>query len=180
MENRVGGVGVHSSSIPGGGAVFLDGTDTNASFVAKNCTFQSNTADKQGAAIYMKAGSTTTLTKCTLSSNSASTQGGSIYVNAANLTTNGCFFTENTATSHGGAIESTGAATIRLNQCVFTDNQSISDASADLYIGGSTSIFANGCYFGQSATDKTPASKTPHRILTGSSTQAVMGRRTEL
>ena len=137
----------------------------------KNCNFSNNSTAGSGGALWVVNTGTVNLSNCSFSSNSAN-HGGAINV-AGTLIANNCTFTENTAKQHGGAIVTSGGS-VRLNQCVFTDNQSSGGSkerqAADLYIGGTTSVFLNDCYLGQSSTGFVPAVDSPHRILTGANT----------
>lgn len=137
----------------------------------KNCSFSNNSTAGAGGALWVVNTGTVNLSNCSFSSNSAN-HGGAINV-AGTLVANNCTFTENTAKQHGGAIVTSGGS-VRLNQCVFTDNQSSGGSkerqAADLYIGGTTSVFLNACYLGQSSTGFVPAVDSPHRILTGANT----------
>lgn len=157
-----------NSSNSTGGALMVESGGT---VTAKNCTFGAsghpNTSTTQGGAAYVSG--TFTATDCTFSGNSATTQGGAIEVSGGTFIGNGCSFTGNTSTSHGSSIETANASTVKLNQCIFLDNIS-SNAACDLYIGGTTSLYANASYFGQSANDTQVASNAPHRILSGNNT----------
>lgn len=151
-----------------GGALYIVSGGT---VTANGCTFgesgHPNSSTKQGGAIFV--GGTLDATDCAFAYNNATTQGGAIEVSNGSLTTVGCTFTGNTSTSHGSSIETANASVVKLSQCVFLDNIS-SNSAADLYIGGTTSLYANACYFGQSSADTQIASAAPHRILTGGST----------
>lgn len=158
-----------NSSNSTGGALMVESGGT---VTAKNCTFgvsgHPNTSTTQGGAVRVEGA--LTATNCIFSYNVATTQGGAVHVNGGTFTASDCDFISNSSTSHGGAIESANAATIRMNRCVLTDNVSTSDAAADLYIGGTTSIYLNSCVLGQTADGTTIATKSPQRILTGSNT----------
>ena len=136
-----------------------------------NCSFSNNSTAGAGGALWVVNTGSVNLNNCSFSSNSAN-HGGAINA-AGTLIANNCTFTENTAKQHGGAIVTSGGS-VRLNQCVFTDNQSTGGSkerqAADLYIGGTTSIFLNACYLGQSSAGFVPAVDSPHRILTGANT----------
>ena len=152
-----------------GGAIFVA---ANRSIKIKGCTFTGNTSKTQGGAVRLESGARMEAEDCVFSGNTATTQGGAFHVDGGTLIATSCEFLSNKSTSHGGVIETTSAAVVRLNQCIFRDNQSTGDAASDLYIGGSTSIYVNGCYFGEGNTSFQPATKSPHRILTGGSTKA--------
>lgn len=157
-----------NSAAYNGGALYIA---TSGKVTATGCTFgesgHPNSSTKQGGAIFV--GGTLDATDCAFAYNNATTQGGAIEVSNGSLTTVGCTFTGNTSTSHGSSIETANASVVKLSQCVFLDNIS-SNSAADLYIGGTTSLYANACYFGQSSADTQIASAAPHRILTGGST----------
>ncbi len=157
-----------NSAAYNGGALYIAKSGT---VTATGCTFgesgHPNSSTKQGGAIFV--GGTLDATDCAFAYNNATTQGGAIEVSNGSLTTVGCTFTGNTSTSHGSSIETANASVVKLSQCVFLDNIS-SNAACDLYIGGTTSLYANACYFGQSSADTQIASAAPHRILTGGST----------
>ena len=157
----------NSATAARGGAVFVA---ANRSVKLKGCTFTGNSAATQGGAVRIEAGGKMEAEGCVFSGNSATTQGGAFHVDGGTLIATSCEFLSNTSTSHGGVIESSNAAVIRLNQCIFMDNAASSNSAADLYIGGTSSVFANACYFGQSATDSTPATASPHRTLSGANT----------
>lgn len=132
-----------------------------------NCTFTGNSTKGSGGALWVASGGSATLNDCLFTGNSAN-HGGAINA-AGTLIANRCSFSGNSVTQHGGAIVSNNA-TIRLSDCIFLDNQTATGSepySADMYLGGTTTAYVNRCYFGQSATDFTPATGTPHRILTG-------------
>lgn len=157
----------NSATAARGGAIFVA---TNRSVKIKGCTFTGNTASTQGGAVRIESGGRMEAEDCVFSGNSATTQGGACHVDGGTFIATACEFLSNTATSHGGVIESSNAAVIRLNQCIFMDNASSSNSAADLYIGGTSSMFVNACYFGQSAPDSTPATASPHRTLCGANT----------
>ena len=159
----------NSATAARGGAIFVA---ANRSVKIKGCTFTGNTSKTQGGAVRIESGARMEAEDCVFSGNSATTQGGAFHVDGGTLIATSCEFLSNTSTSHGGVIESTNAAVIRLGQCIFKDNQSTADAASDLYIGGTTSIYVNGCYFGEGDTTFQPATKSPHRILTGGNTTA--------
>lgn len=132
-----------------------------------NCTFTGNSTKGSGGALWVVSGGSAILNDCIFTGNSAN-HGGAINA-AGTLIANRCTFSGNSVTQHGGAIVSNNA-TIRLSDCIFLDNQTATGSepySADMYLGGTTTAYVNRCYFGQSATDFTPATGTPHRILTG-------------
>lgn len=157
-----------NSAAYNGGALYIA---TSGTVTATGCTFgesgHPNSSTKQGGAIFV--GGTLDATDCAFAYNNATTQGGAIEVSNGSLTTVGCTFTGNTSTSHGSSIETANASVVKLSQCVFLDNFS-SNSAADLYIGGTTLLYANACYFGQSSADTQIASAAPHRILTGGNT----------
>lgn len=132
-----------------------------------NCTFTGNSTKGSGGALWVVSGGSATLNDCLFTGNSAN-HGGAINA-AGTLIANRCTFSGNSVTQHGGAIVSNNA-TIRLSDCIFLDNQTATGSepySADMYLGGTTTAYVNRCYFGQSTTDFTPATGTPHRVLTG-------------
>lgn len=153
-----------------GGAIYIASKGTVS---ATGCTFgesgHPNTSTKQGGAIFVAG--TLSATDCTFAYNSATTQGGAIEASNGTFIANNCSFIGNQSTSHGASIETANASTVKLNQCIFLDNIS-NDASADLYLGGTTTLYANASYFGQSETATTIASgsNVPHRILSGNTT----------
>lgn len=183
-----------NSALGNGGAVYIDSGGT---VTANGCTFgesdHPNRSTLQGGAIYLNGG-TINLDGCTLSNNEATTNGGAIQTNGGTLNAYDCYFLENKSTKTGGVIQAAGETAIRLNQCVFVDNASVGGNTSDwddtvnqtsntsvLYIGGTSTIFLNGCYLGQSSASFQPAvaqykssSSTyyPFLILTGTNAQA--------
>lgn len=177
-----------------GGALYIVSGGT---VTANGCTFgesdHPNSSTLQGGAIYLNGG-TINLDGCTLSNNEATTNGGAIQTNGGTLNAYDCYFLENKSTKTGGVIQAAGETAIRLNQCVFVDNASVGGNTSDwndivnqtsntsvLYIGGTSTIFLNGCYLGQSSASFQPAvaqykssSSTyyPFLILTGANAQA--------
>lgn len=177
-----------------GGALYIVSGGT---VTANGCTFgesdHPNRSTLQGGAIYLNGG-TINLDGCTLSNNEATTNGGAIQTNGGTLNAYDCYFLENKSTKTGGVIQAAGETAIRLNQCVFVDNASVGGNTSDwddtvnqtsntsvLYIGGTSTIFLNGCYLGQSSASFQPAvaqykssSSTyyPFLILTGANAQA--------
>lgn len=155
-----------------GGAIVIR---TNGTVIADDCTFgeeghPNKTTTAQGGAIYINSNGTLTATKCAFAYNSAATMGGAIESNEGTFNATGCTFKGNTSTTDGASIVTANASTIKLNQCILLDNVATKSTS-DLYIGGTTTLYANACYFGQSSADTQIASAAPHRILTGSNTK---------
>ncbi|MBO7070705.1 MAG: right-handed parallel beta-helix repeat-containing protein [Bacteroidales bacterium] len=177
-----------------GGALYIV---SGGSVTATGCTFgesgHPNRSTLQGGAVYLNGG-TIDLDGCTLSNNEATTNGGAIQTNGGTLTAYNCNFLENKSTKTGGTIQAAGATTIRFNQCTFVDNASVGGNTSDLndevnqtsntsvlYIGGTSTIFLNGCYLGQSTASFQPsvaqyktssATYYPFLILTGTNAQA--------
>lgn len=179
-----------------GGAVYIVSGGT---VTATNCTFgesgHPNRSTLQGGAIYLNGG-TIDLDSCTFSNNEATTNGGAIQTNGGTLKAYNCNFLENKSTKTGGTIQAAGATTLHFNQCTFVDNASVGGNTDDLsdeanqtshasvlYIGGTSTIFLNGCYLGQSSTSFQPAVAQynisesnivyyPFLILTGTNAQA--------
>ena len=178
-----------------GGAFYVDG----GTVTATNCIFgesgHPNRSTLQGGAIYLNGG-TIDLDSCTFSNNEATTNGGAIQTNGGTLKAYNCNFLENKSTKTGGTIQAAGATTLHFNQCTFVDNASVGGNTDDLsdeanqtshasvlYIGGTSTIFLNSCYLGQSSTSFQPAvvqyNKSesdivyyPFLILTGTNAQA--------
>lgn len=86
------------------------------------CTFQGNSADASGGAIYsFHAG--TTLNACTFISNAAKQDGGAIYNSNSNSRLMNCAFLGNTAEGIGGASSSWYGSTLSLVNCTFSKNR---------------------------------------------------------
>ena len=98
---------------------------------AVNVDFQDNEATGAlatdgGAALYLSAGTTGSLTDCTFTGNDASGtsgSGGAILNNGGTLTIAGSSFSDNSANRAGGAIEATGASTTTITGTDFADNE---------------------------------------------------------
>lgn len=185
-----------NSASGNGGVVYIVSGGT---VTATNCTFgesgHPNRSTLQGGAIYLNGG-TIDLDSCIFSNNEATTNGGAIQTNGGTLKAYNCNFLENKSTKTGGTIQAAGATTLHFNQCTFVDNASVGGNTDDLsdeanqtshasvlYIGGTSTIFLNSCYLGQSSTSFQPAvvqynkseSSTvyyPFLILTGTNAQA--------
>ena len=113
-----------------GGAIQFNSTNTTAS--VKNCTFETNSTDSNGGAIYSKAKATVEGTTFT-GNDAAGGQGGAIISHGKVLTVTDCEFSENTAKGNGGAIYggSNGTMTITTTDgSTFTGNTTSSNGGA--------------------------------------------------
>lgn len=124
LENLTleGGNGASGSYMNANGGAL---SGNNAAVKATNCTFQNNTANDNGGAIYTWA--TANLTKCHFIGNT-SHQGGAILA-ASNVTIEECDFTNNVANWFGGAVYIDGTGTVTVKKSTFTGN-SVTDDGA--------------------------------------------------
>jgi len=115
-----------------GGAIFNGGTLTST-----NDTFNNNTADYLGGAIFNDDG-TLTVTNDTFNNNSAIDYGGAIY-NSGNLVITNSTFNSNNA-PYGGAIENDNNLTV--NNSTLTNNTSY-EGGAIFNRGGTMTVTGN-------------------------------------
>ena len=135
----------------GGGAIMGVG---NASFRVTNCTFERNSANYDGGAIYVSEGGTLTATGSTFRENTAADNrfGSAIRLNssAANPSTgtiSRCSFFENAATGTStGTVYANTHSTLHVSNSVFAGNTI--GTSAALYSEATTGTFINNTVYG--------------------------------
>jgi hypothetical protein len=135
-----------------GGAVNVQ----SGTFTAEGVTFSSNSASRNGGALFVASGAAAVISKCAFTSNSVSgtngDSGGAISAQG-NLTVHQSLFHENTAASAGVSHAKGGAvaafSTLTLTRSIFFENTADHSANSfagarggALYIGGSATVHA--------------------------------------
>lgn len=107
------------------------------------CTFEGNTARRQGGAIQNNA--VLSLTRCTLSGNTALEFGGALQNTGAAVTLTHCTVSGNFAPSSPGIDSQQGSAALTLAYCILTDNLSTGGGGDYnvFHVGSSTLVGAN-------------------------------------
>ncbi len=142
----------NTATFSNGGAIYNNGS--SATLIG--CTFTANsTSDRmgRGGAIYSDWWSNLTAKNCTFSSNQASKDGGAIYSDLSDLTLSNCTFTQNrispadgpTAFAWGGAICNGSDSRPVLTDCIFVKNIAGSGGGICNYPGANLTL--KGCSF---------------------------------
>lgn len=129
-----------------GGAV---AADYGSLTTIKRCTFNANSVDWYGGAVYCWTGDTLALDNCVFCDNPGG-QGGALFSFTTDLYVKNCLFTNNSAQGiqdkegYGGAIYSTpGAynrATVKITNCTVVENTTSAEIAGGIfYAGGSIS-----------------------------------------
>ena len=111
-----------------GGAVRIMGS---AQYNIENCTFEKNSVDCHGGAIYNGADKSLSIKNCVFLSNKAGDCGGAVYSYGV-LNIENSLFESNTAYSEGGAIYDT--RNVNVNGCLFKSNK-VKGSLSDCYGG---------------------------------------------
>lgn len=156
---------VSSLEIPGNSAaaLYIDGTDSVAYPLIRNCIFRQNTASGSGAGVYIEAGSTGSVAPrfedCRFEDNKAAGNGAAVYRGGSSIREmpgdfRRCVFYNNTATSYGGALyyrDANGQTdTLQMEDCVFEKNTAVRWGGAAFYTKGRINggrIVVKGCRF---------------------------------
>lgn len=107
----------------------------------RNCRILNNkatTAGKAGGGIYAVTAST--IENCTISGNTSITKGGGVYIGAPNVTLRDCVISENTATTEGGGVYTGNSSTI--SGCLIGGNTATT-LGAGLAVAGITATVTN-------------------------------------
>lgn len=142
----------NTATFANGGAIYNNGS--SATLIG--CTFTANsTRDRmgRGGALYSDWWSNLTAKNCTFSSNQASKDGGAIYNNLGDLTLSNCTFTQNrispaggpAAFAWGGAICNGSDSRSVLTDCIFVENMAGSGGGICNYPGATLTL--KGCSF---------------------------------
>lgn len=92
-----------------GGAIYKTGGNMTIGAVGVTNTFNTNTTDGSGGAIYVDATGTYSITNATFTSNSSANEGGAIHNNGETATITSSTFSSNSSTGdRGGAISNDG------------------------------------------------------------------------
>lgn len=145
-----------------GGAIFINGKDSIAYPLIKNCSFLSNTCNYFGGAVYVNANLSGSVAprfhNCLFQSNRAAGGfGGAVYRNGSSWIEwpadfKDCIFDNNYAAGNGGAIffgDAQRLDTLQIENCVFRGNVS-SGLGGAFYTGGRSDgslIIFNKCKF---------------------------------
>ena len=112
-----------------GGSVFI----SRGECCVKGCTFQNNTAENRGGAIYICVdGDKSQVVNCTLKENIAP-KGGAIYTRAENFVVDGCKFEKNQADYGGGIFVDMGKGFIENSE--FYSNTAVAEGAAIFFSG---------------------------------------------
>lgn len=128
-----------------GGAIFLyqaDGTKPAAVFNMYGGKITNNTSEREGGAIYGRAGATINIYGGEISGNEAGTSGGAIYHVSGNLSISNCTISNNTAANMSAIRLDSGSLT--LTDCIVEDNQNTSTSE---YHYGAIYVPNAGCTF---------------------------------
>ena len=122
---------------------------------ANNCRFYNNVAGNGGAINLAVESSYCHLMDCEFINNSAHEQGGAIKVTNGTLLASDCTFRSNHAEARGGVAWVAGcrsAKSVVFERCVFQDNASYSGGGVLWQDGGSSVVFRDCDFIGNSAT----------------------------
>jgi len=131
-----------------GGALFV----TANNVVLSNCTFSSNSADRDGGGVYMAFVDSVIIEQCIFASNSAEA-GGGLFVSgggSVNIEIIDCRFSNNTTTGFfaegGGMSFNTGGSFFGLiSRSTFDGNQSVNGGGINFSGGGSGALTLVNC-----------------------------------
>ena len=141
-----------------GGAMYIDGTSTLS---LHKSTFQNNTADESGGAVFIfllsadnsvveygnmgslyssVSSNTSHVFEATTFNNNRASNGGALYIYGSSITISNCDFTNNEVERYGGAIVSFSGSEILLSHCQLLSNFAATDGGAISVNNGTTHI----------------------------------------
>ena len=130
-------------SLSDGGGIYSEGT-----LAIANSTFNGNTADRYGGAIYIQQ-RTAALTNSTISGNSGSSAGGGIINNVGTIALQSSTVTENGAPV-GGGVRRLGSGGITLTNTIVANSTSGGDCNGSMSSLGHNLDSDGSCGFGAS------------------------------
>ena len=130
----------------GAGIFCYEATIEDCSITANYAT---GTPAYDGGGLYIKNGSTTTVTDCTIAENKAHQNGGGLYVTGGAPELIRCTIARNRSDGIGGGIRPVGGATLTIVNCVVIDNYAANDGGG-IYSSGLSTI-VNSLFVGNLA-----------------------------
>jgi len=169
MNNGVTITGFKSSSIYGGGGVYLN----NGTFTMEGGEISGNTATTTGGGVYSNYSFTMKGGK--ISGNTATTTGGGVYMTSSASSfsmMNSCEISDNTATGNGGGVYLNGGTFTMDNSGKISGNKAVSGGG--VFVNSGTFDMSGGT-IGGTATDKNSATSSGGGVYINGGTFTMSG-----